>query len=160
MSKIVAVVGATGQQGGAVARALLKSGEWKVRGLTRNTSSKSALALAASGIEVVAANIDDVDSLVKAFEGAYGVYGVTNFWEHLGSGKMDADEAGEAEVKQAQNIATACGKIPTLEHFVFSTLQPAGEISGGKRHVPHMDHKSKVDGWIRKELPDLGAKTT
>ena len=160
MSKIVAVVGATGQQGGAVARALVKSGQWKVRGLTRNTSSKSAQALVDSGIEVVAANIDDVESLVKAFEGAYGVYGVTNFWEHLGSGKMTADEAGEAEVQQAKNIAIACSRTPTFEHYVFSTLQPASEISGGKRPVPHMDHKSKVDGWIKKELPEVGTKTT
>lgn len=68
MAKTIAVLGATGTQGGGVAKALLKSGEWNVRAITRNTSSTAAKALAASGAELVAANADDVDSLVNAFE--------------------------------------------------------------------------------------------
>lgn len=65
---IIAVTGSTGSQGGSVARALLQSGKWKVRGITRNTASKSAQALAAAGAEMVQADLDDVNGLSKAFE--------------------------------------------------------------------------------------------
>jgi len=68
MVKTIAVLGATGTQGGGVVKVLLKSGDWKVRAITRNTGSDKAKALASSGAEVVAANTDDIDSLVKAFE--------------------------------------------------------------------------------------------
>ena len=68
MAKTIAVCGATGGQGGSVARILLKRGEWKVRAITRNVESRGAKALAAQGAEVVAANLDDEESLVKAFE--------------------------------------------------------------------------------------------
>lgn len=68
MAKTIAVIGATGTQGGGVVKVLLKSGDWKVRAITRNTSSDKVKALASSGAEVVAANTDDLDSLVKAFE--------------------------------------------------------------------------------------------
>ena len=85
---------------------------------------------------------------------------MTNFWEHLFSGKMTPDEAGEAEAQQAKNIALACSRTSSLQHYVFSTLQQASEISKGKRSVAHMDHKSKVDDWMRRVLPDVAAKTT
>lgn len=147
-------------QGGAVARALLKTGKWKVRGITRNPSSKSAQALADMGAEMVSADLSDEGSLIRAFAGVYAVYGVTNFWEHLLSGKVSPDEAGELEVEQAKNIARACARTQSLEQYVFSTLQPATMISKGKRPVPHMDHKSRVDEWIKNELPGLGPKTT
>jgi nucleoside-diphosphate-sugar epimerase len=68
MAKTIAVIGATGAQGGGVVTVLLKSGDWKVRAITCNTGSDKAKALASSGAEVVAANADDLDSLVKAFE--------------------------------------------------------------------------------------------
>ncbi len=84
---------------------------------------------------------------------------MTNFWEHLFSGKS-ADEAGKTEAKQAFNVALAASKIPTLEHYLFSTLPNATELTDGKRGVPHMDHKAGVDERIKKELPDLAAKTT
>ena len=83
--KIIAVIGATGAQGGGVARAILndKSGEFSVRALTRNVNSDKAKALTDIGAEVVKADLDDYESLKKAFEGAYGVFGITNFWEHF-----------------------------------------------------------------------------
>jgi uncharacterized protein YbjT (DUF2867 family) len=68
MTKTIAVLGATGAQGGGVAKALLKTGDWKVRAITRNTSSEAAKALASSDTEIVAANTDDVGSLIKAFK--------------------------------------------------------------------------------------------
>ena len=87
--KIIAVVGATGTQGGGLARAILDdpNGGFAVRAITRDPSKESAQALKAKGAEVVQANIDDVESLKKAFAGAYGVYGVTNFWEHFSAEK-------------------------------------------------------------------------
>ncbi|KAI7161554.1 hypothetical protein KC349_g2727 [Hortaea werneckii] len=154
MTRTIAVVGSTGQQGGAVVHALLKANGWKVRGITRNTSSQQAKGLAAQGVDMVAGDIDDTKSL-----NVQAIFGVTNFWEHLGQG-LDADAAGEKEAKQAFNIASAASQIPTLEHYLFSTLPKARELSKGQRPVPHMDHKAGVDDRIRKELPDLAAKTT
>ncbi|GAB1735817.1 hypothetical protein NU219Hw_g5158t1 [Hortaea werneckii] len=159
MSRTIAVVGSTGQQGGAVVHALLQASGWKVRGITRNISSQKAKELAAQGVDMVAGDIDDIESLISAFKDVQAIFGVTNFWEHLGQG-LDADTAGEKEAEQAFNIASAASQIPTLEHYLFSTLPKARELSKGQRPVPHMDHKAGVDDRIRKELPELAAKTT
>ncbi|KAK4893604.1 hypothetical protein LTR27_008071 [Elasticomyces elasticus] len=128
---------------------------------------------------MVTADIDNVESMTKAFEGVQAVFCVTNceiyrqagpecrlsltslctVWEHLGSG-LDADVAGDKEASQAFSIALAASKASTLEHYVFSTLPSALDLTNGKRPVPHMDHKARVDDRIRKELPQLAAKTT
>jgi uncharacterized protein YbjT (DUF2867 family) len=83
--KIIAVVGATGAQGGGLARAILADpgGGFAARALTRDPSSENATALAALGAEVVRADLDDQASVRAAFQGAYGAYCVTNFWEHF-----------------------------------------------------------------------------
>ena len=83
--KIIAVLGATGAQGGGLVRAICadKSGEFKARALTRDPNSEKARALAALGAEVVKGDVDDVESMKAAFSGAYGVFGVTFFWEHF-----------------------------------------------------------------------------
>ncbi len=83
--KIIAVVGATGEQGGGLVRAITSdpNGEFAARALTRNPDSDAAKALAALGAEVVAADIDDEASIERAFDGAYGAYCVTFFWEHM-----------------------------------------------------------------------------
>ncbi|GME52724.1 hypothetical protein VE03_03405 [Neofusicoccum parvum] len=159
MTKIVAVTGATGTQGGSVANALLESGEWKVRAITRNPSGDAAKALAAKGAEVVRANFDDEASLVKAFEGAQAVFAVTNYWEHLFTGKSQS-EAGEIEEEQAMLLAKAAAQTETVEHYVWSTLQAAKDLTNGKYPVPHLDYKARVDQRIRDELPELAAKTT
>src|SRR5574342_798900 len=98
--KIIAVVGSTGTQGGGLVRAILAdpNGGFAARAITRDPSKDKAKALAAAGAEVVRADLDDVESLKKAFAGAYGVYGVTNFWEHF---------SGAKEKVQAKNIADA-----------------------------------------------------
>ncbi|MEO7454713.1 MAG: NmrA family NAD(P)-binding protein, partial [Gemmatimonadaceae bacterium] len=82
--KIIAVVGATGAQGGGLVRAILAdpSGGFSVRAITRDVNSDKAKALAAAGAEVVAADVDDEASMTKAFAGAYGAYCVTFFWDH------------------------------------------------------------------------------
>lgn len=79
-TKLLVVVGATGNQGGSVVAQFLKTQDYKIRGLTRNTASAKAKALADKGVEVVAADLDDVSSLKKAFEGANAIFAVTDFW--------------------------------------------------------------------------------
>jgi hypothetical protein len=92
-------------------------------------------------------------------QGAHAIFAVTNFWEHLFTGKTQ-DESGEAEQRQALNLAHAAAKCTTLEHYVWSTLQSAKKRSNGKFLVPHFDYKAEVDEFIRKSLPQLAAKTT
>ena len=98
--KIIAVVGATGAQGGGLVRAILadKDGEFTPRALTRHTDSDKAKALAKAGAEVVRADLDDERSLTRAFAGAHGAFCVTNFWEHFSPDK---------EYTQAGNMARA-----------------------------------------------------
>ncbi|MDH4335132.1 MAG: NmrA family NAD(P)-binding protein, partial [Chloroflexota bacterium] len=99
-NKVIAVVGATGAQGGGLADAILRDpdGGFTVRALTRNPESDAATALASRGAEVVAADLDDQASLSAAFVGAHGVFGVTNYWELF---------SVEREQAQAANIARA-----------------------------------------------------
>src|SRR5882672_1161594 len=126
--KLIAVVGATGQQGGAVVRALQVSGQFKVRALTRNPCKHRDLAE-----EVVEADLDRPESLKAAFEGAHGVFLVTNFWE-----------PGTDELKQA-TAAVRAAKDAGVKHLIWSTLPDVGAISGGKLHVPHFTGKATVD---------------
>src|SRR5258705_9234609 len=130
--KLIAVVGATGQQGGAVVRALQASGQFKVRALTRNPGKHRDLAE-----EVVEADLDRPESLKAAFEGAHGVFLVTNFWE-----------PGTDELKQA-SAAVHSAKAAGVKHFVWSTLPDVEAISGGKLHVPHFTGKAKVDRIVK-----------
>jgi uncharacterized protein YbjT (DUF2867 family) len=109
--KIIAVMGATGAQGGGLVRAILadKSGEFAVRAITRKPDSDKAQALAKLGVEVVAGDLDDVASLTKAFEGAYGAYCVTNFWEHFSGEKGDGPGArpgpgGQERGREARHL--------------------------------------------------------
>jgi hypothetical protein len=92
-------------------------------------------------------------------QGAQAIFGVTNFWEHLFTGKSQKD-SGEAEARQAFNLARAAAATSSLEHYIWSTLPSASKLSNGKMPVPHMDYKAEVDERIRKELPDLASKTT
>ena len=159
--KIIAVVGATGTQGGGLARAILAdpNGGFAVRAITRDPNKDKAKALAAAGAEVVQADIDDVASLTKAFEGAYGVYGVTNFWEHF---------SAEKEKSQAKNIAEAA-KAAGVKHVIWSTLEdtrqymPADDkrmpILQDKYRVPHFDAKAEADSFF-KDVPTTFLLTT
>jgi uncharacterized protein YbjT (DUF2867 family) len=130
--KLIAVIGATGQQGGAVVRALQAQGQFKVRALTRHPGRHRGLA-----DEVVEADLDRPETLRAAFEGAHGVFLVTNFWEQ-----------GTDELKQA-SAAVRAAKEAGVEHFVWSTLPDVEAISGGKLHVPHFTGKARVDRIVR-----------
>jgi uncharacterized protein YbjT (DUF2867 family) len=126
--KLIAVVGATGQQGGAVVRALQASGQFRVRALTRDPAKHPKL-----GDEVVAADLNRPETLKAAFAGAHGVFLVTNAWE-----------AGADEPKQALAAVNAA-KDAGVQHFIWSTLPNVETISRGKINVPHFTHKAKVE---------------
>jgi uncharacterized protein YbjT (DUF2867 family) len=153
-AKTIAVIGATGAQGGSLARAALAdtSGEWAVRAITRKPDGDVARELAAAGAEVVQADLDDVESLKAAFDGAYGAFCVTNFWEHF---------SGAKEIEQAQNLAEAA-RAAGVQHVVWSTLEdtrdylPTGDsrmprLQGGYA-VPHFDAKAEADPFFA-DLP-------
>ncbi|MCM4151525.1 NmrA/HSCARG family protein [Arenibacter sp. N53] len=141
--KIIAVVGATGAQGGGLVRAILKDGkkEFAVRAITRDVKSKKAQALKELGAEVVQADLDDMASIVKAFKGAYGAYCVTFFWDHF---------SPEKEMEQAKNMAQAA-KEAGVNHVIWSTLEDTRKwvpLSDnrmptlmGNYKVPHFDAK-------------------
>jgi uncharacterized protein YbjT (DUF2867 family) len=130
--KLIAVIGATGQQGGSVLRALQAQGQFNVRALTRNPGKHRGLA-----DEVVKADFDRPETLEAAFAGAHGVFLVTNFWEQ-----------GTDELKQA-TAAVQAAKAAGVKHFVWSTLPDVEAISGGKLHVPHFTGKAKIDRIVK-----------
>ncbi|MGD2167888.1 MAG: NmrA/HSCARG family protein [Gammaproteobacteria bacterium] len=145
--KIIAVLGATGSQGGGLARAILADpdGGFACRAITRDPSKDKAKALADAGAEVVKADLDDVESLKAAFAGAHGVYAVTNFWEHF---------SAEKEKAQAANIAEAA-KAAGVKHIIWSTLEDTRELMDAddtrmpflqeKYRVPHFDAKNEAN---------------
>jgi uncharacterized protein YbjT (DUF2867 family) len=130
--KLIAVIGATGQQGGGVLRALQASGQFKVRALTRNPDKHRELAE-----EVVEADLARPETLKAAFAGAYGVFLVTNF-----------QEAGSNELQQA-SAAIRAAKDAGVKHFIWSTLPNVEAISGGKFDVPHFTGKAKIDRVVK-----------
>src|SRR5438874_8972444 len=156
--KIIAVIGATGAQGGGLVRAILndKNGSFSARAITRNPNSEKAKALADAGAEVVAADLDDVKSLKKAFKDAHGAFCMTNFWEHL---------KPEKELSQARNMAQAA-KDAGVRHVIWSTLEDTRKsipLSDdrmptlmGKYKVPHFDAKGEANDIFT----ELGVPTT
>jgi len=130
--KLIAVIGATGQQGGAVVRALQPSGQFKVRALTRDPDKHHDLA-----DEIIRADLNRPETLRSAFEGAYGVFLVTNFWEK-----------GTDEPKQA-TAAVRAARDAGVKHCVWSTLPNVEAISGGKFDVPHFTGKARIDRTVK-----------
>ncbi|KAL4881157.1 hypothetical protein BJY04DRAFT_207793 [Aspergillus karnatakaensis] len=149
MAKTIAIIGATGTQGGSVLNALESNPSYKLRAVTRNPSSPKALALAAKGIEVVAADLNDEASLVQAFEGVHVIYAVTDFFEpFVREGPV---KAVEIEYQQGVNLARAAAQTLTLELYIWSTLPDAKALSEGKVVVPHFEAKAKVDEFIKSD---------
>jgi uncharacterized protein YbjT (DUF2867 family) len=130
--KLIAVIGATGQQGGGVVRALQASGQFKVRALTRDPGKHRELA-----DEVVEADLDRPETLKAAFEGSHGVFLVTNFWEE-----------GTNELNQA-TAAVRAARDAGVKHFIWSTLPNVEAISGGKFDVPHFTGKARIDRIVK-----------
>jgi uncharacterized protein YbjT (DUF2867 family) len=145
--KIIAVIGATGAQGGGLCEAILNDsqGGFRCRAITRDPGKDKAKALASRGAEVVAADLDDVESLERAFAGAHGAFCVTNFWEHFSAAK---------ELQQGKNLAAAA-RAARVEHVVWSTLEDTRALMSPddarmpmlqeKYRVPHFDAKAEAD---------------
>jgi len=157
-TKVIAVVGATGSQGGGLVRAIQSDpdGGFRARALTRDVDSDKAKALAALGAEVVAADVDDAESLKRAFDGAYGAYCVTFYWEHF---------SPEKEKHQIRAMAEAA-KAAGLQHVVWSTLEDTRDWMAleddrmptlmEKYKVPHFDAKGESNAVFA----ELGVPTT
>jgi uncharacterized protein YbjT (DUF2867 family) len=149
--KIIAIIGATGAQGGGLANAIFSDpkSEFSVRAISRDVNSDKAKALAARGAEVVTADIDDTESLKKAFKGAFCVYALTNFWEHF---------SPEKETTQAKNIADAA-RAAGVQHVIWSSLEDTRDwmpLSDdrmptlmGKYKVPHFDSKGEAEKFFQ-----------
>jgi uncharacterized protein YbjT (DUF2867 family) len=156
--KIIAIVGATGAQGGGLVRAILgdPNGGFTARAITRDVNSEKAKALAKLGAEVVAADVDDLESLKRAFQGAYGAYCVTFYWAHF---------SPEKELAEATAMAQAA-KAAGVEHVIWSTLEDTRRwvpLSDnrmptlmGKYKVPHFDAKGEANHFFT----DLGLPVT
>jgi len=142
--KIITVFGATGAQGGAVADIFLHDpklkSDWTVRAVTRNVTSDAAKKLESQGAEVVAADMNDKATLLKAVEGASAVFAVTNYWEK-------ADQA--VEVAQGKALVDAA-KEAGVHHFIWSSLVNVKKLSNGKLpNVYHFDSKAEVEDYAR-----------
>ncbi len=156
--KIIAIVGATGAQGGSLAHAILNdnNSEFTVRALTRDVNSDKAKNLAKLGAEVVMANVDDIESLKPAFEGVYGAFCVTFFWEHF---------SPEKEKQHAKNMAEAA-KYADVKHVIWSSLDDTRKwvpldddrmpTLMGNYKVPHFDAKGESNSYFT----DLGLPVT
>ncbi|MFD3002486.1 NmrA/HSCARG family protein [Pontibacter toksunensis] len=156
--KVIVVFGATGAQGGGLARAILqdKNSDFAVRAVTRNAASDKAKELAGMGADVVTADIDDKQSMKKALQGAYGAYFVTFFWDHF---------SPEKEIAEAKSMAEA-SREAGLKHVIWSTLEDTRKwvpleddrmpTLQGKYKVPHFDAKGEADHFFT----DAGVPTT
>lgn len=155
--KLIAVVGATGAQGGGLARAILDDvdGGFACRALTRHPTSDIARALADRGAEVVQADLDDTDSLTRAFAGTYGAYCMTNFFEHF---------SADRENEQAANLARAAA-MAGVSHVIWSTSESSRDwgavtdrlpTTQGGDAVPHWDGKARGNHFFT----DSGVPTT
>ena len=138
--KLILVTGATGMQGGAVVRHLIKN-DWPVRGLTRDPSKPEAQKLADLGVEVVKGDFDDAPSLLRALEGVYGVFAMGTPYE----------EGPEAETRQGYALADAA-KAANVSHYVYSSVGSAHLNTG----IPHFDSKWKVE----RHIEELGLPAT
>ncbi|KAI1740339.1 hypothetical protein F4680DRAFT_448095 [Xylaria scruposa] len=157
--KIITVFGATGVQGGSVIDALLDGAEsYIIRGVTRSPWSKTAKALAARGVSVIQADLNDMRSLTAAVAGSHAVFAVTDFWGPFK--ELGQQRAAALETAQGINIAIAVSAtLNTLEHLVYSTLPDASRITSGAVETPHYESKARVKEYIESQS-ELRALTT
>ncbi|KAA0098649.1 NmrA/HSCARG family protein [Mycolicibacterium sp. P1-18] len=169
--KLIAVVGATGSQGGGLVRAILDdpNREFRVRALTRSADSEKARDLADAGAEVVEADLDDGPSMRRAFDGADGAFVVTNYWAQRTPEEEAARTRAAMELAQA-DIAALAAKQAGVSHVIWSTLEDTREFFGadggvpdvdGAYKVPHFDAKGEADAVFREyDVPTTFLRTT
>lgn len=148
--KIITVFGATGNQGGSTASAILSnpalSSKYKIRAITRDPSKPAARKLASEGAELAKADLNDLASLRKAIAGSYGVFAVTNYWETMSK---------PTEVQQGKNIVDAC-KEEGIKHLVWSNLPDASKVSDGElTKIEHFESKAEVGEYAEKVKGDM-----
>ncbi|KAK9427566.1 hypothetical protein V1505DRAFT_358662 [Lipomyces doorenjongii] len=144
MSKLITVFGATGNQGGSVIHTLLAdpvlSREFRIRGITRDTSKPAAKELAEKGVELMSADLSSVASVARAIQDAHTVFLVTNYWETM---------SRDTEYSQGKNVADAA-KAAGISHLIFSSLIHVTEATkGALPNVPHFDGKADIEKYIR-----------
>ncbi|KAJ4267643.1 hypothetical protein NW762_003755 [Fusarium torreyae] len=169
-SKLIVILGATGNQGGSVANTFLSEPGWKVRALTRNTTSAKAQSLSSKGAEVVQADLDEPSTLSAAFQDAHAIFAVSDFWglyfnpdnsSKTKPGQALNEWAADHEEQQLKNVINAAAKVPKLERFILSSLSHAAKWSKGKyTRVYHFDGKARAAEYVQKAQPDLWAKTS
>ncbi|KAB8227076.1 NmrA/HSCARG family protein [Aspergillus alliaceus] len=144
MSKLITVFGATGNQGGSVIKHILAdhqlSKQFKIRGITRDTSKPAAQELQKHGVEVIRADLSSVESLRTALQGSHTIFLVTNYWEYVSK---------DTEIRQGKNVADVAKELGT-QHLIFSSLVHVTEGTNGRlSHVPHFDGKAEIERYIR-----------
>ncbi|KAJ9661171.1 hypothetical protein H2198_002115 [Neophaeococcomyces mojaviensis] len=153
--KLLTVFGATGNQGGSVISTILGnstlSSQFALRGITRNTSSARAQALASKGVELAVADLNKPQEIEAALKGSYAVFAVTNYWE---------SKSREIEVSQGKAIADACIAVG-VKHAVFSSLPNVTKLTDGKLgHVAHFDGKSEIAEYFESVKGKTGMLST
>jgi uncharacterized protein YbjT (DUF2867 family) len=164
--QLIAVVGATGSQGGGLVEAILADPDrrFAVRALTRDPETAAARALAARGAEVVQADLDDESSVRKAFDGAYGAFVVTNYWAERTPAEEAARSRAEMELVHAENAANAA-RDAGVAHVIWSTLEDTRHHFGDSDRVPTVEGRWKVPHFDAKAeanqlFADRGVPTT
>lgn len=168
--KLLVIIGITGLQGSSVARVFLEEPSWRIRGITRNPSRHPELVN--QGIELVAADLNDEESLSQAFQGANAIYAVTDFWQFMKdsdtfsaaqrSGLKPNEIAMQREIQQGKNMIRAASKhLSTLERLVWSTLSDSKKWSDGEiKWNLHFDGKAKITEDLQTNFPELAKRTS
>jgi NAD(P)-dependent dehydrogenase (short-subunit alcohol dehydrogenase family) len=166
IKKVIVIVGATGNQGGSVARTFLNLPNWHVRCIARNPSSEKALALVQLGAEVIQADLSAPETLPSAFANANAIFLNTDFIETykslVASGESPencSQTAFDKEVFNGKNAVVAAAGVPSLERFVYSSLPSMRDASNGKyTRSFHAESKASIVKYIEAEQPELAKK--
>jgi len=170
---LLVVLGATGNQGGSVVAHFLSlsPSPYALRAVTRNTSSAKAVSLASRGVEVVAGDFDNPQSLDAAFSGASVIFSNTDFMQAIANPSLREKAAASGvsagfytrdyEAQQNRNIIDAAAKVSTLDRFIYSSLPNMSKLSGGKyAHVYYCDSKAIAEEYGKSTYPKLWEKAS